>query len=297
MLLNDGSLMPKWTVEESAKVEVPPDEPEAPEEEDYAIPQIPPSPYADKTAALTNQDKLGNQLALGPSEDDMSLLLRGKDEDHKIVAANIARMKSEPIPRRTIIAACIAALAIPMFAFGMMRYQNGVAQADDEDRRSASTLVKSSVEKESLANKPSEGYRAAAGAPSGSGSGKPYYSDNYSEGSAASDGSGPVDQNLKYVPSKTPLPQPDGNQVVQDERVISQCNNLVSHGQAAQAVQIYNSALVRSPGNIQLRIAAVRALVAMKDYRRAKILCMAGMHDAANAGDFANLYNLLKSLP
>ena len=294
MLLNDGSLMPKWTVEESAKVEIPPEAPPVAAEDHYAVPVVAPSPYAEKTSALTNKEKMGNQLSLGPNEDDMSLLLRGKDEDHKIVAANIARMKPTPISRRTIVAAAIAALAIPMFAIGMMRYQSGVAQADDEDRRSASTLVKSSVEKESLANKPSEGYRAAAaGAPSGSGSGKPYYSPD----SVSVDGSGPVDQNMKYVPSKSPLPQPDGNQLAQDERVISQGNDLVSHGHAAQAIGILGTALVRSPGNVQLRIATARAYIALRDYRNAKIVCMAGMHDAANAGDFANLYNLLKSIP
>ena len=265
-----------------------------------SISAIPNSQFTENPANLTDQQLLQESQRMRAVDPNMALLEQsGRTFDPKVNQESTLTHRVKRglrISRPILIGVAIAAIALPVVAFNIVKHNEEETLLDLDERETTSAHVNSYVDKESRAAQPQEPFRMPAGTTNGSAPQGHGWAADAEQGFA-----GHVDkdaaENFKWKQPSQPAAAMSAADMADAEKQITAGEQLMQSGQIAAALQQLEAAVARYPRFSRLRVAAIEANRKLGRYERVRQLCIDGMNQAPVESDFYLFLNMLKDAP
>jgi hypothetical protein len=203
------------------------------------------------------------------------------------------KVDSWHLPRGTVL--IFANLLVALLLISWLAVEKSVQSARivEQDSKGLSAHIDTLTDDESLAQQPKDTFRQPAPPPAPAPQGLGVHN--------AGDGMhGGLDDNFLGLTFSQPAesaPQLTERELAQVDKAIQDGQARSNSGDQKGALAIYMIALQRFKFDARLRLAAIDACMALKDYKQAAILCKDGLRLAQNAMEFDIFMAKLKNIP
>lgn len=215
----------------------------------------------------------------------------------KLPVAEIKARTRSSVLAKYILPSTIALLCIAIYVVPALLVQSTDKDtAADLRRQHMSKMIDASFDSLRESDAPSQrtvAFSMPPGQMPGSSSSQP----SYDHRKTRDDGIHDDARAMIWKPSKHPLPVPAGADLEDAEKQLALGTEYMKHGKTFHAANLFIAALTKHPGHVELRLATIKAYMALRLYGQARVLCLVGMHGAANASDFGTLLQLFLTIP
>ena len=202
------------------------------------------------------------------------------------------RRRSQPISTEMMLGLGLVVLAVPLFGWSIYNQTHANADADRIQTEQSVALASESADKHSMANQMEEPYRMPAGQVGPLGGGGSYSRDGNKAAPETVQG-----ELASWKPPAHPTPEPTGQQLAQNRKLLAQADQMEALGNTTQAAALLNGALTGCPGDISLVMATARKYMSVRDYATARNIIQAAMRGARTLQDYSLLLQVLNSIP